>query len=128
MNTVYKRRETERLALQIVTEAGEEGILQSELWKKLDATSREGSRIALRLERRKLVRRDKELSANRWTYRLYPLRRPVSIESILDCPCLICEVNHKCDVVDVITPKQCDRLVEWVLASFNKVCSGVQGV
>ncbi len=111
-----KRREIERLALEIVTEAGKEGILQSELWKRLDATSREGSRIALRLERRKLVRRDRELSANRWTYRLYPVRQPLTIDSIIDCPCLTCETSNRCSEIDVVTPNQCSRLAEWVLA------------
>ncbi|MEM3047426.1 MAG: hypothetical protein QW057_10175, partial [Candidatus Bathyarchaeia archaeon] len=112
---VNKRRETERLALEIVTQVGKEGILQSELWKRLNATSREGSRIALRLERRRLIRRDRELSANRWTYRLYPVRQPLTIDSIIDCPCLTCETSQKCNEIDVVTPNQCDKLVEWVL-------------
>lgn len=111
-----RRRETERLALEIVTEAGKEGILQSELWKRLDATSREGSRIALRLERRKLVRRDRELSSNRWTYRLYAVRQPLTIDSIIDCPCLTCDTSHKCSEIDVVTPNQCLRLADWLLA------------
>jgi DNA-binding MarR family transcriptional regulator len=36
---------------------GKDGILQSELWKELNLTSRDGSRLAIRLERRSLIRR-----------------------------------------------------------------------
>ena len=46
---------------EIVIEHGKEGILQSELWKKLDLTSREGSRLAIKLEKRKIVERKKLL-------------------------------------------------------------------
>jgi len=126
-----KRREIERLALEIVTESGKEGILQSELWKRLGATSREGSRISLRLERRRLVRRDRELSVNRWTYRLYPVRQPLTIDSIIDCPCLTCYTNQKCNEIDVVTPNQCSKLIEWVLAPKpqppSEPSSGAQG-
>src|SRR3990172_2063771 len=43
----------------IVAERGDEGMLQSDLWKKLKLTSRDGSRLALKLERRNIVKREK---------------------------------------------------------------------
>lgn len=46
---------TEQDVLRIVMELGDMGILQSELWKKLTADSREGSRAILRLEKKGLI-------------------------------------------------------------------------
>ena len=45
-----RRNELEHKALDVIANNGKDGVLQSELWRKLDATSREGSRIALKLE------------------------------------------------------------------------------
>jgi uncharacterized membrane protein len=45
-----KHNDLEQKALQIIMNYGNEGLLQSELWRKLGASSREGSRIALKLE------------------------------------------------------------------------------
>ena len=102
-------------ALKIIMEAGEEGILQSELWRLLDATSREGSRIAIRLERRGLIIRRKELYKGRWTYRLFARTRKISIESIRGCPCFTCPDNFRCSPGGVVDPVTCERLVRWVL-------------
>ena len=46
------------------------GILQSELWKKLKLSSRDGSRLALKLERMGMITREKILEKERWTYKL----------------------------------------------------------
>ena len=54
---------------EIVIENGREGILQSELWKKLGLSSREGSRLAIKLEKRRIVDRQKLLEGGRWTYK-----------------------------------------------------------
>jgi hypothetical protein len=94
---------------------GNEGLLQSELWRKLGASSREGSRIAIKLEDKGLIRREKELRHGRWTYRLYPKRLPASINSILDCPCMMCPDNQRCDPSSAITPQVCEKLTEWLL-------------
>ena len=45
-----RRNELEHKALDVISNNGSDGVLQSELWRELDATSREGSRIALKLE------------------------------------------------------------------------------
>jgi hypothetical protein len=110
-----KRNDLEQKALQIITNTGNEGLLQSELWRKLGASSREGSRIALKLENRGLIRRERELRNGRWTYRLYPKRLPASIDSIVDCPCMMCPDNPRCGSASTITPQSCERLTEWLL-------------
>ena len=37
---------------KLVVERGKDGVLQSEIWKELGLTSRDGSRLAIRLEKR----------------------------------------------------------------------------
>jgi hypothetical protein len=110
-----KRNDLEQKALHSVINTGYEGILQSELWRELGASSREGSRVAIKLEEKGLVRREKELQGGRWTYRLYPKRLPASIESVIDCPCLLCQDSARCDPTTAISPKSCGKLTEWIL-------------
>jgi len=111
-----KRNDIEQKALQFVVNTGFGGVLQSELWRQLGASSREGSRIAIKLEDKGLIRRERELRSGRWTYRLYPKRLPASIESIADCPCLMCPDNARCDPTTTVSPKTCDRLTDWLLS------------
>ena len=110
-----KRNDLEQKALHFVVNTGYAGVLQSELWRQLCASSREGSRVAIKLEEKGLIRREKELQEGRWTYRLYPKRLPASIESIVDCPCLLCQDNARCDPTTAISPKSCGKLTEWII-------------
>jgi predicted transcriptional regulator len=112
-----KRNDLEQKALQYIMNTGFEGVLQSELWRKLGASSREGSRIALKLEDKKLIRRERELCDGRWTYRLYPRRVPASIDSIADVPCLKCPDSIRCDPSSAISPQNCEKLTEWLLSA-----------
>src|SRR5512136_376580 len=110
-----KRNDLEQKALHSVINTGYKGILQSALWRDLGASSREGSRVAIKLEEKGLIRREKELEGGRCTYRLYPKRLPASIESITDCPCLLCADNARCDPTTAISPKNCAKLTGWIL-------------
>lgn len=110
-----KRNTLENAALQLIMNAGCEGVVQSELWRELDASSREGSRIALKLERKGLILREREIYSGRWTYRLYPKRRPVSINSIVDCPCFMCPDDSRCGAWSTVTPNECEKLSQWIL-------------
>jgi hypothetical protein len=109
-----KRNDLEQKALHYVVNTGFNGVLQSDLWRELDASSREGSRVAIKLEEKGLVRREKELREGRWTYRLFPKRLPASIETIVDCPCLMCPDSARCDPTTAISPKDCSRLTDWI--------------
>lgn len=111
-----RRNELEHKALNVIVNNGEEGVLQSELWRKLDATSREGSRIALKLETKDLIRREKELSEGRWTYRLFPKRKPASLDSIIDSPCLMCSNDAQCGAWSRISPNECQRMTQWLVS------------
>jgi len=110
-----KRSDLEQKALQYVMSTGFEGVLQSELWHELGASSREGSRISIKLENKGLIRREKELREGRWTYRLFPKKLPASIDTITNCPCLMCPDNPRCDPTGPASPQTCERLTEWLL-------------
>lgn len=99
----------------IVAEHGDEGMLQSDLWKKLKLTSRDGSRLALKLERRNIVKREKILDNGRWTYKLKISKMPVSTQTIEAAPCLICPVEQKCSIDGEVSPKTCPLIEQWVI-------------
>ena len=69
---------------EIIAEFEEKGMLQSDLWKKLKLNSRDGSRLALRLERRGLISREKILQKGRWTYKLIIEQAPIKLESLVE--------------------------------------------
>ncbi len=92
-----------------------EGTLQSELWKKLKLSSRDGSRLALKLERMGMITREKILEKQRWTYKLIIKKIPISTKSIEGAPCLTCPVQSKCSIDGEISPKTCQWIEDWVM-------------
>jgi len=110
------RSDLERRALQIIMNSREEGILQSELWRDLNASSREGSRISIKLEKKGLIKRRKELANGRWTYRLFTDRMPPTIDSIFDSPCVRCEDFYRCGYGSDVSPNNCIKLMKWIMS------------
>jgi len=106
---------------EVIAQYELEGMLQSELWKKLKVTSRDGSRLALRLERRGLINREKILEKGRWTYKLILKKTPISTVSIVNAPCLICPVEQKCSLDGEISPRTCQWIEDWVLEIKSKM-------
>lgn len=121
-----KRSDLEHKALQYIANNSDGGVLQSDLWRQLEASSREGSRIAIKLENKGLIRRERELFGGRWTYRLYPKRKPASINSIIDCPCLSCSESMRCGAYGATSPNDCEKLTEW-LTNLAREGAGLQG-
>jgi hypothetical protein len=121
-----KRSDLEHKALQFIANTGDEGVLQSDLWRQLKASSREGSRISIKLENKGLIQRQRELSEGRWTYRLFPKRKPASINSIIDCPCLTCSESIRCGAYGATSPNDCERLTEWLI-NLTREGADVQG-
>lgn len=122
--TAVKKEEQQILDLtskvyKLVVEHGKDGVLQSLLWKELGLTSRDGSRLAIRLERRGMIRRDKVLDEGRWTYKLTPLRLPAQIRSIEQAPCPTCPYETKCSPTGVVTPFTCLWISDWVTQEFK---------
>ena len=108
---------------EIIAEFEDTGMLQSDLWKKLKLNSRDGSRLALRLERRGLITREKILQKGRWTYKLIIEQAPIKLESLIDSPCLTCPVEQKCDSENAYpepSPLHCQLIEDWVAVEFSK--------
>ena len=100
---------------EIAATYGNNGIHQSDLWKKLKLTSRDGSRLALKLERMGLITREKILLKGRWTYKLIIVKSPIGTDSLGGAPCLVCPVESKCSLDGEISPKTCQFIEDWVL-------------
>ena len=108
---------------EIVASYEDKGILQSDLWKKMKFSSRDGSRLALRLERRGLISREKILQKGRWTYNLIIEKAPISLESLQNAPCLTCPVEQKCYVENAYpepSPLHCQLIEDWIIEEFSK--------
>ena len=104
----------------ILAERESDGMFQSELWKKLKLTSRDGSRLALKLERMGTITREKILEKGRWTYKLILKKTPISTQSIENAPCLVCPVEQKCSLDGEISPRNCQFIEDWVIAEMKK--------
>jgi len=109
-----RQSDLESKALQVILEKGNEGILQCDLWKELDASSREGSRISIRLENKNLIRRERELQNGRWTYRVFVKKHPIEIDSALNIPCISCGDISRCESGTEVSPITCKQLDQWL--------------
>ncbi len=109
-----KKREVERKAMKLILEAGKEGVLQSELWKLLDISNREASRMAIKFVEKGKVCRDKVLNNGRWTYKIYSMEEYVTINSIEGCPCLVCVDVEKCYTGGTKDSRTCLEMTAWV--------------
>jgi len=70
MSTTDALTPAEKRAYELIT--SRDRLLQSELWKALDATSRKGSRLATSLEEKGLIEREQTAHNGQRTYRLTP--------------------------------------------------------
>jgi hypothetical protein len=107
-------------SFRIIINNGKDGIVQSKLWKELDLNSRDGSRVAIRLEERALIKRERFLDKGRWTYKLFPTKLPIDTKSIELAPCLGCPVEHMCSTDGTYSPNNCSLVEDWIMISFNE--------
>ena len=115
VNKVSKKTDIlEHKALKLIYDAGESGLLQSELWKNLGVSSREGSRMAKKFEEKDRILREKILHGGRWTYMLYSKKVLVTLNSVEGCPCLVCSEVDKCFRGGTVDPNTCLRLTAWI--------------
>ncbi|MCS7097310.1 MAG: hypothetical protein NZ926_02495 [Candidatus Methanomethylicia archaeon] len=119
MPKAVKLSELERRALEIISERIDDGILQSELWKILGTDSREGSRIAIRLEKKGFITREPIVHESKHTYRLKLIKKEpkkISIASVGKIPCFSCSLLGKCGQGnDDINPMTCSKLSNWIM-------------
>lgn len=98
-----------------------DGMLQSELWRTLGISSREGSRLVLRLMRRGVVRREEVTVNGKRTYKLYAVTVgaarfsvKVDVGGILDIPCATCLHLSECGAGGFYDPSTCPLLEAWL--------------
>lgn len=82
-------------------------------------TSRNGSWLAMKLEKQSLIKRERILEKERWTYKLLPMEIPVDAESIDKPQCLTCPVEHICSVDSNYSPNNCNLIEDWLLSSID---------
>ncbi|MCS7146015.1 MAG: hypothetical protein RMJ28_05750 [Nitrososphaerota archaeon] len=132
MQDYVKLGRLEERALKLLLKYGDRGLLQSELWHLLGITSRDGSRVAIKLEKRGLIKRVREFANDRWTMRLISLVKPLDLSIIRDSPCPPCPYNDFCGVSGTYTPTQCVLIESWLLslvdAKAGRVETTVQAV
>ena len=109
-----KKRGIERKALKLIIDAGEEGLFQTEIWRILDLSSREASRIVKKFEEKGNVYREKVLNKGRWTYKIFLSKEFVTLESVIDCPCLVCSDINRCFSGGKKDPRICLDLTAWI--------------
>ncbi len=109
----------ERRILEIVESAGEEGILQRDLWSKLNIDSRRGAKVIKRLERQGYLVRQAVVYKGRKTYLVKAtpkVYRRVRLPEALDrIPCFYCPYLLRCDSSE--TPPCKDLLDKWLMKS-----------
>jgi len=66
------------------------------------------------------ITRDKLLENNRWTYKLILKKTPISTQSIVNAPCLVCPVEQKCSLEGEISPRSCQFIEDWVILEMKK--------
>lgn len=112
----------ESTAIQFIKKAGERGVLQNSLLKKLGVTSRKGMRLVSRLESLGLVTKSRELYGGKWTYRLVsPTEKILNIRwDDLGCPCFFCGDGGRCGLGNIVSPSSCSPLSEWIRSSLSQ--------
>ncbi len=115
MHDYVKLGRLEERALKLLLKHGEKGLLQSELWHLLGITSRDGSRVAIKLEKRGLVKRVREFANDRWTMRLISQVKLLDLSIIRDAPCPACPYNDSCGPSGSYSPTECVLIESWLL-------------
>ena len=108
----------ERRLLKLLSEIGDEGILQKELWKKLNIDSRKGIKIVRRLEKQGLLVRQSVIHRGRKTYIVklgpkYYVKKTIPSD-VVGIPCFFCNLLEDCGEKISINPVNCPKLNSWL--------------
>ena len=112
-----------------IKKAGDRGILQIHLLKKMGVDNRRGARLISRLEDQGMVRKARELYGGKWTYRLTsPTIKPAMVSwGDLDCPCFFCNDSGRCGLGNVVSPSSCSFLSGWLKSFLSPVVGSKEG-
>jgi len=117
-----KRDMRERQLYDLVLDAGDAGVIQSDLGPMLSLPNREVSRICSRLESWGLIKKDEYVHEGRRTFRIESTRKPPSLNSILGSPCIKCPNARTCEEGNeleplpykLLSPQECQQLERWL--------------
>jgi len=105
--------------LKLLSESGDEGILQKDLWKKLNIDSRKGIKIVRTLEKQGLLTRQAIIYRGRKSYivRLGPryfAKRTIP-KYVLSIPCFFCNLLEDCGEKISVNPINCPKMNAWLV-------------
>ncbi|HEY4673223.1 MAG: MarR family transcriptional regulator [Thaumarchaeota archaeon] len=108
----------------LIVSAHGSGLSQRNLLDMMELRSNQVSKIALKLERSGLVRREKSLEDGRWTYILKAVDA-ISLGPYESIPCVTCPYEDKCRSDGIISSRNCALetyqrgIAQWVLEEFD---------
>ena len=108
----------------LIVSAHGNGLSQRNLLDLMKLRSNQVSKIALKLERSSLVKREKVLEDGRWTYILKAVDA-ISLGPYESIPCVTCPYEDKCRPDGIISPQNCALetyqrgIAQWVLEEFD---------
>ncbi|RLE82669.1 MAG: transcription factor TFIIIC [Thermoprotei archaeon] len=118
----------ERKILRVLEEAGDEGVVQRELWDIIGVDSRSGARIVARLEKMGLVERERIMYKGKATYILRVPKRVkegVRIPAELrEVPCFSCQYLDICGEGGSVNPERCIKLLRWLEKKAEEMYNG----
>ncbi|MBS7657757.1 MAG: hypothetical protein QW476_03735 [Candidatus Bathyarchaeia archaeon] len=117
-----RKNPAEQEILKVLKNSQEKGILQTDLWKEANIDSKDGARAILKLEKKGLIERKKELYEGKWTYRIIVKHKLAKVDSIADIPCAFCELENKCELESEAenSPIKCIKLTQWLMEALKK--------
>jgi predicted transcriptional regulator len=115
-----RKNHSEQEILKVLKNSQEKGVLQTDLWKEANVNSKDGSKAVLKLEKKGLIERKKELHEGKWTYRIIVKHKLVKVDSIADVPCAFCDLQDRCDLEAESSPIKCIKLTQWLMDSLDK--------
>lgn len=111
----------EKRVLDIVSAAGEAGVLQRDIWRILNIDSRRGSKVVKRLERMGLISREVVVYKGRKAYLIKAtskLRQIPKLPPELDeVPCFYCPLLPLCSG-DLARILMCEKMNRWLTDSY----------
>jgi len=101
----------------------DEPIIQPEIARRLNVSSRDVSRILAKLEKKGVIKREKVIMKGRRTFKVFPLREAEPLDALLECPCFSCPYLEMCGEKQEHDPSTCRKLTEWLLSLTTKTAT-----
>ncbi len=104
--------ELEEKLIKALQNSSDRTLLQSDLWKSINSSSREVSRALARMEKKGIVRREPFTGDSHKTYRVILIKKEqkVQISDVVWCSCFTCHDLSRCGMGQPISPENCVKL------------------